>query len=899
MIYCSHSGPAVGSAGPERDTIHRRFARTYRPLMPPDAADPRPFQAQTPMLRQYFQMAEDHPGVLIAMRVGDFYEFYGDHATRAASALEITLTGREDGSNGRIPMAGVPFHSVEKYLARLMQKGHRVALCEQLEDPKSAKGLVKRGITRVLTPGTLLEDSMLPQNQSAYLTAVCVQGDRTGLATLDLSTGEFVVTEVSREQAADLLAAELARLRPAELLVGPETESIEALGAGIGAATLAFQPPKPDRAQRLLLDHFRTATLDGFGLRDQPAAVVAASAVLTYAAQNQVSVDHVDSLQTYSVEAYLRIDPSTRRSLELTQNLGDGGRRYTLLSVLDLTVSSMGARLMRRWVEQPLRDARTIQNRQEAVGRLIAQPMVRADIRDGLRPIADLERLVSRVSTGTATPRDLGALRDSLRALQTLAEPLFRVGLGRIQELREEISDHEDLRHLLQNALAEELPLTLRDGGIIRPGFDPELDKLRDLSRNGKSYIAELEQKERERTGISQLKVGFNSVFGYYLEVSRTLSDRVPPEYIRKQTTANAERYITAELKDHESLVLGAQEKSTALESDLFHRVRQRVAGHAGSLLQTARALAELDTLAALAEVAVVRRYVRPDVLPEDHPHPVLSIRGGRHPVVEAETTAFVPNDLNIDDNERVLVITGPNMAGKSTYLRQIALIVAMAQMGSYVPAEAVSLRVCDRIFARIGAKDELALGQSTFMVEMVESAAILNHATEHSLVVLDEVGRGTSTFDGLSIAWAMVEHLADGGVPTLFATHYHQLNTLADQLANVRNYRVAVEERGEELVWTHRVLPGGADRSYGIHVARMAGVPRSVLRRATEILGQLEGERPVAAVSPRTQKLQLSLFEFEEPPVLQELRNLNLNGLTPLEALRLLDDWQRNLEKS
>ena len=866
------------------------------------------------MLQQYFAVKAEHPGVLLAMRVGDFYEFYGEDAETAASALEITLTAREDGGNGRIPMAGVPFHSVEKYLARLLQKGLKVALCDQLENPKEAKGLIKRGVTRVLTPGTLVEDSMLNSGQSNFLAAICVQDGRAGLAILEPSTGEFAVTELCGDSTQEMLLQELVRIRPAELLLGPCSEGLAELAPSLGAAVSEQATLSVDRALRKLAEQFRVANLQGFGCEDKPSAVVAASMILAYAERNKLPLAHVSTLSTYSLDGFMRLDPATRRSLELTQNMADGSRRWTLLSVLDETVTPMGARLLRRWIEQPLLDPSAILARQDAVERMLKNALVRGDLVEALRRLADLERLVSRAATGIAGPRDLAALRNSLAALPVIAEPLRKLGVGRIQELREMISDHSELALLLHKAIVLDPPHTLRDGGVMREEFDLELDKLRDLSKNGKGYIAGLEQKEREKSGISQIKVGFNSVFGYYLEVPKSQAARVPEEYIRKQTTANAERYITAELKEHESLVLGAQEKAVALEADIFNRVRLKVADSAQSLLQTARALAEIDVLAALAEVASRRNYTRPEITNED----ILYIRSGRHPVVEATGSGFVPNDSDLRDSgsrlqapgvasdprasslepgasSRCLILTGPNMAGKSTYLRQNALIILMAQIGSFVPAAECRMGLCDRIFARIGAKDELALGQSTFMVEMVEAANILNHATEHSLVILDEIGRGTSTYDGLAIAWAMIEHLVDIGAKTLFATHYHQLNALADQMPTVANYRVAVEELGDDIVWTHRVLPGGTDRSYGIHVARMAGVPPTVLKRSAEILAELErkSEAP-KAITPSTQKLQLTLFEFEEPPVVKALQNLDLNQLTPMEALRLLDEWKR-----
>ena len=851
------------------------------------------------MMQQYFTAKAEHPGVLLAMRVGDFYEFYGEDAETAAAALEITLTGREDGTNGRIPMAGVPFHSVEKDLARLLQKGLKVALCDQLEDPKAAKGLVKRGVTRVLTPGTLVEESMLSAGKNNFLAAICIQDGKAGLALLDPSTGEFAVTEMVGDSTQELLLQELARIRPSELLIGPNAEGYgDVASTALGAAVTDAQPLNFDRASKKLIDRFQVSNLQGFGCEDKPSAVIAASMILAYAEKNHLSLNHVDSLSTYSVDGFMCLDMATRRSLELAQNMMDGGRRYTLISVLDETVTAMGARLIRRWIEQPLLDIGTIQARQNAVERFVGQAIVRGDLREALRKLSDLERLVSRAATGMAGPRDLAALRNSLLALPLLSDPLRKVGLGRIQELREQISDHAELALLLDRAIVTEPPHSIRDGGIIREEYDLELDKLRDLSRNGKGYIATLEVSEREATGINNLKVGYNAVFGYYIEVSKVHSEKVPEHYIRKQTTANAERYITAELKNHESLVLGAEEKATSLEADLFNRLRVRVAEHAKALLQTARALAEIDTLAALAEVASRRGYVRPEIVEED----ILEVVSGRHPVVEATNPGFVPNDTELGIGElptRIVILTGPNMAGKSTYLRQNALIVLMAQCGSFVSAKSAKLGVCDRIFARIGAKDELALGQSTFMVEMVESANILNHAQERSLVILDEVGRGTSTYDGLAIAWAMIEHLAELGSKTMFATHYHQLNALAEQIPGIANFRVAVEEFGDDVVWTHRVLAGGTDRSYGIHVARMAGVPQEVLLRAGEILSELEDKSDGPKAIPTThQKLQLSLFEIEQSPMEKELKKLDVNALTPLEALKLLDSWKRKFLK-
>jgi DNA mismatch repair protein MutS len=848
-------------------------------------------KGQTPIMRQYFEAKVGREDVLLAMRVGDFYEFYGPDAETAARELDIVLTGREDGANGRVPMAGVPFHSLERYLARLVAKGHKVAVCEQLEDPKKAKGLVKRGVTRVYTPGTLLEDSMLETGANSFLASICFHDGKAGLACLDPSTGELIVTEIEGPGLNERILQELARIRPAELLADDDAQDVAKVASeGLGLAVSRKRRPKPEHAAGSLLKQFDVASLAGFGIETKPCATVAASMVVEYARANGLALGHVTGISCYSVDGFVRLDPSTRRSLELTQNMSDGGKAHTLLDALDSTVTSMGSRLLRRWIEQPLLDRGAIESRLDAVGRLVAHAVSRAELRAALKKFGDIERLVARACAGVATPRDLAALRASLDAAPDLDEGLRKVALGRLSDLRRGLGDHSGLAHQLRMALVDDPPPLLRDGGVIKDGFDLELDKLRDLARSGKDYIARLESAERSATGIDKLKVGFNSVFGYYLEVPKSQAARVPGHYVRKQTTANAERYITAELKDHESAVLGAEEKAQALESDIFHRLRSVVASQARALLQTARSVAEADVLASFAETAAFRGYARPEIVDDD----VLIAREARHPVVEL-SGPFVPNDVELDEDRRVVVLTGPNMSGKSTYLRQTALLAVMAQMGSFVPAKELRIGLCDRIFTRVGAKDELALGQSTFMVEMIESANILNNATPRSLVVLDEVGRGTSTFDGLAIAWAMAEDLAARRSKTLFATHYHQLNELAEQAAGVVNMRVAVEEIGDRVVWTHRVVPGGADRSYGIQVARMAGVPPSVLKRAAEILARLEEEgRGQVAVPVSLATVQMKLFEAEEPEVVRELAALDLTRITPIEALLKLDEWKK-----
>ena len=845
------------------------------------------------MLQQYFQAKDAHPGVLVAMRVGDFYEFYGEDAETAAATLEITLTGREDGKNGRISMAGVPFHSVEKYLARLVAAGHKVALCDQVEDPKKAKGLVRREVTRVLTAGTLLEDAMLQAGANNFLAAVSIVDGKAGLATLDPSTGEFLVTEIDGDRVPERILQELSRLMPAELLTTPGTEEWpEAAKQSLGIVTTEKAPPDAHRAEQTLLKQFQVANLGGFGIAGKTGAIVAATMVLDYAQSNGLNLSHVDSLATYSVDGFMRLDPSTRRSLELTQNLSDGTKRNTLLQTLDHTITSMGARLLRRWIDQPLLDRAEITQRHGAIERLAGHALVRGDLRDALKKIADIERLVSRCATGLASPRDLSSLLQSLEALPDVDDALRKVALEHLHTLRQNLHLHEDLADILRRSIVAEAPLVARDGGVIRPGYDAELDALRELSKNGKQFIAKLESQERAATGIDKLKVGYNSVFGYYLEVGAAHLSKVPEHYIRKQTLANAERYITAELKEHESAVLGAEEKAIALEVSLFEKIRDKVSAHGPVLLKTARAIAELDVLGSLTEAALRNRYVRPELVEED----IIEIHEGRHPVVDAQVGKFVPNDLSLGDQTRLVVLTGPNMSGKSTYLRQSALIALMAQIGSFVPASSCKLGLCDRIFTRIGAKDEIALGQSTFMVEMVESANILNNATERSLVILDEVGRGTSTFDGLAIAWAMAEHLAKLRAKTLFATHYHQMNAIAEQMSGVENFRVSVEEIGDRVIWTHRVLPGGTDRSYGLQVAKMAGVPPSVVRRAEEVLASVDSREKPVQVAASVQNLQMTLFELESHEVVKALEGLDVNSLTPIQALLMLEELKRKV---
>ena len=871
------------------------------------------------MLQQYFRLKAEHPDVLLAMQVGDFYEFYGEDAEIAARELEIALTGREDGSNGRIPMAGVPIHAYERYFARLVQKGYRVAVCDQVEDPKLAKGLVKRRITRVLTPGTVLEDSMLDARANNYLVAAVLGEPVHGLGVVDVSTGEFLTTEIAGERRQEKLLDELFRLQPAEVLVPEDHEELiqtlrEQLSATI--TPVPMQEWVGREARAILLHHFGVESLRGFGCEEFTRGLDAAALALRYLQQNQMTaLEHIRTLATYSVERFMYLDATARRHLELTQNLVDGSRRYTLLAALDNTCTPMGARLLKRWLDEPLLEPEAIAARLDAVDALAQQNLHRDALRQMLRPLADLERLAARASTGTANARDLVALRQSLQRLPALyaeAESLLHAlpqPSALLATLVPRLMPMHDLCTLLERALVDDPPADLRSGGVIRDGYDPELDRLRQVRTDGKQWIAQLEATERQRTGIPSLKVGYNAVFGYYLEVSKPHLSKVPPDYIRKQTLANAERFITPELKEQEAILLGAEERMNALEFELFARVRGEVARHTPHLQSLAKAIAQLDVLCAFAENAIRHRYTRPLVDTEDRIH----IIAGRHPVVERfSEKPFVPNDCRLDPTQRLIILTGPNMSGKSTYIRQNALIVLMAHIGSFVPAERAEIGLVDRIFTRVGARDELATGQSTFMVEMTETANILNNATPRSLVILDEIGRGTSTYDGLAIAWAVAEYLHAIGCKTLFATHYHYLNELANRLEGIANYRVAVKEQGDRILWLHKVLPGGTDRSYGVHVARMAGAPPEVVQRAEQILREFErrgvqgavqcrGGRPPAptddAPAIRTKKLQLTLFEAEAHPVLEALRALDIATLSPVEALMKLDALKRMIE--
>ncbi|MBI3945085.1 MAG: DNA mismatch repair protein MutS [Armatimonadetes bacterium] len=853
----------------------------------------------TPMLQQFTAIKRQHPDVLLLFRLGDFYELFGDDATIAAPILDVVLTGRDVGPQGRLPMCGVPYHSVEKHIAKLIAAGHRVAICDQVEDPRFARGLVRRKVTRIVTPGTLLEDSMLDAKANNYLAAVAGAIGGYGLAIVDVSTGEFLVTQIGGETAEADLLEELSRLSPAEVLVPADAEGLE--GALRRALSLNVTPRDgrtggTDAARERLLRHFGVTSLRGFGCEGLPLAIQAADMALEYLRQTHVaSLQHLKTVGTYATQQFMILDAATRRNLELTASLGEGSRAKSLLNVIDATVTPMGARLLRHWLEQPLLAVADIEDRQEVVRELHESLLVREELRAPLRKVADMERLIARIATGTATARDLLSLRASLERIPDVREALAGAQAAPTLSLREALHLLPEVVDLIGRAIREDAPLSLRDGGLIREGFDDELDTLRRNSAEGKAWIAGLEATERERTGIKSLKVGFNNVFGYYIEVSKPNLQFVPDNYTRKQTMVNAERFITSELKEYEALVLGAEEKITELEYRLFQQVREKVATRADAVLACARVLAQIDVLAGLAQVASERYYVRPEVDDSDS----IEITNGRHPVVEKYQTEerFVPNDVVLNGaDHQLLIITGPNMAGKSTYLRQVALITLLAQIGSFVPADRARIGIVDRIFTRVGAQDDLASGQSTFMVEMNETANILNNATARSLLILDEIGRGTSTYDGLAIAWAVAEHIRQIGCKTLFATHYHHLNEMEKTQEGVRNYRIAVKEEADRIVWLRKIMPGGTDRSYGVEVARLAGLPGSVITRARAVLAALEEQDAGApglpsdrAVVPAAQTVQLKLFDVEPDPVVAELRKLDVTTMTPVEALTVL----------
>ena len=826
----------------------------------------------TPMMKQYHEIKRRFPGKMVFFRLGDFYEMFYEDAVVASRELEITLTARnKDKAGAPVPMCGVPYHSVDGYIARLLRKGYRIAICEQVEDPKTARKLVHREVTRILTPGTVVEEVLLEPKDHNYLGSLILTGEGSGLAFIDLSTGDFVTTELTGSDAWDRSLDELSRFRPRELLLpedgsNPLKEKLARDWPGEWVASpLDGWAFNADYAFRLLLEHFSVATLAGFGCEDHPLAISAAGALIHYIRETQLSqLGKIAALRFFEPRDYLKLDNSTVKNLELIETM-EGDRKGSLLSVLDVTRTGMGGRLLKSWLLTPLLNAGELDKRLDAVEVLTKDVVGHDRLVRRLGEIHDVERLVSRVTLGTASPRDVLALRDSLCAVPAIRSSLESCGAATLQQIRSKLDDLPDVVQLIQNAIAEEPPASSLDPGIIRSGFSAELDELRAIRRSGKTYIASLEARERERTGIQSLKVKFNQVFGYFIEVTRPNLPQVPTGYVRKQTLVNCERFVTEELQEYEEKVLRAEERIAELEKDLFDQVRKTIAGQAGRIQATARLLGELDVYAALAEVAIKNDYVRPQLVESDE----ICVQQGRHPVVEFQSRPFIANDLYMNTTtDQLLILTGPNMGGKSTFLRQTALIVILAQMGSFVPARQARIGLVDRIYTRVGASDNLARGQSTFMVEMIETANILNTATNGSLILLDEVGRGTATFDGLSIAWAVAEYLAQNPqhrAKTIFATHYHELTKMADVQPGVKNYCMAIREAGNEIVFLRKVVAGTADKSYGIEVARLAGLPREVLRRASQILERLERKEIDLTGRPRARSADEVLGEIQK----------------------------------
>jgi DNA mismatch repair protein MutS len=904
----------------------------------------------TPLMRQYSAIKKDHPSALLFFRLGDFYELFFDDAVLAAKELQITLTARNKEKGMAVPMCGVPYHAAEGYISKLIRRGYKVAVCEQVEDPRLAKKLVRREVTRIVTPGTAA-DSSLSSEENNFLAAAVTTGERAGFAALDLSTGEFRATEFSGEGAERRIQDELQQLRPKELLYASSAPLFEKPvngGTGVSPVQMSSErPPVPtrsagspwaltplddwifasDHAIPLLENQFGVLSLEGFGLARKPAAAAAAGAILYYVRSTQRgSLDHVDRIGFYERQHCLVLDAVTVRNLELIEPLFAGtDSGVTLFRSMDATVTPMGKRLLRAWMLRPSLDASEINLRLDAVEEQVRQTIAREELRQALEGVLDLERLLSRVTLETANPRDLVALAASLGRIPAVRGTLSHLSSERLKSLHASIDELSDVRTRIEQTLIPEPPISLNDGGVVQPGADRELDELRELSRHGKQFLAQMEQRERERTGISSLKVRFNSVFGYYLEISKANQHLAPAEYERRQTLVNAERFTTPELKEYETKILDAQEKIVEIERRMFAELRAAIAGEARRIRQTALALAEVDVLASFAHLSALRNYCRPQF--DDSSE--VEIVGGRHPVIEQQEFAgqtfsgqdlssrdsaaydshknyrFVPNDLYLNSTTHtILVLTGPNMGGKSTYLRQTALIVILAQMGSFVPASKARLGIVDRVFTRIGASDNLARGRSTFMVEMTETAAILHTATPKSLILLDEIGRGTATYDGLAIAWAAIEYLhARTRAKTLFATHYFELTELAEQLSGVKNYHVSVKETGTGIVFLRRVEPGAADRSYGIEVAKLAGLPDEVVRRAREVLAEHENAESrlssqiAAGDSPAPRAAQLTIFTPLSQPVLERLRELDLNRLTPLEALNLLAELKNQIQ--
>ena len=879
--------------------------------------------ALTPMMQQYMAIKEQYKDCILFYRLGDFYEMFYDDALTASRELEITLTGKNCGQEERAPMCGVPYHAVDVYLNKLVAKGYKVAICEQAEDPKQAKGIVKREVIRIVTPGTNLSQQALDEGRNNYLMCLVYDNNQFGLAITDISTGDFYTTEVATLKE---LYDEIHRFSPSEIICN---DSFYMSGASlddfkdrlhVSVSTLDTWYMDEAVSVQKIKEHFKVASLDGLGLTDFPSGTLAVGALLLYLYETQKNtLDNLTKITPYRSGGYMIIDSATNRNLELIETLREKQKKGSLLWVLDKTKTAMGARLMRNWIEQPLIEKKKITTRQDAVEELYNDMITREEIREYLNAVYDLERLVTRISYRTANPRDLIAFKTSLGMIPPVKQLLSQAKSAELKEIDERMDCLEDIYDLIEKSIQDDPPIMIREGGMIKEGYNEDVDKFRLSRTEGKTWLAELEAREKEKTGIKNLRVRYNKVFGYYLEVTNSYKELVPEDWTRKQTLANAERYITPELKELEDMILGAEDKLAALEYDLYCEVRDSIGEQVVRIQETAKAIAHLDVLASLACVAQSNDYVRPSINTKG----VIDIQGGRHPVVEKmnNNQMFIDNDTYLDNkNHRISIITGPNMAGKSTYMRQSALIVLMAQIGSFAPAKSANIGIVDRIFTRVGASDDLASGQSTFMVEMTEVANILRNATSRSLLILDEIGRGTSTFDGLSIAWAVVEHISNPkllGAKTLFATHYHELTELEGKLDSVNNYCIAVREQGDDIIFLRKIIRGGADKSYGIQVARLAGVPDSVIDRAKEISSWLE-ETDVTDKAKNLQvrtsakkkevvreavpaEKQMSLFDIypADHPVLKELAGLDVSNMTPIQALNTLYELQKRLKET
>jgi DNA mismatch repair protein MutS len=873
----------------------------------------------TPMMQHYLKTHEEYKDCILFYRLGDFYEMFFDDAKVVSKELELTLTGKSCGAEERAPMCGIPYHAAETYLTRLVKKGYKVAICEQVEDPKLAKGMVKREVTRVVTPGTTLNAQALDETKNNYIMCIAYIGDHYGISSADITTGDYYVTEVDSERK---LLDEVNKYQPTEIICN-EAFYISGIDIddmknrmGIVIYSLDAWYFSDETAQMTLKDHFKVRDLEGLGLADYDSGVVAAGALLKYLYETQkTTLSNLVAIHPYTTGKFMIIDSSTRRNLELVETLREKQKRGSLLWVLDKTRTAMGARTLRSFVEQPLIERTEIEERYDAIDEFNTNAITREEIREYLNPVYDLERLITRVTYQTANPRDLIAFRNSIHMLPPIKTLMSDFQSPLLKRLYEQLDTLDELYELIERSIAEEPPLTLHDGGILKEGYNEEVDRLRKAKTDGKSWLADLEAKEREKTGIKNLKIKYNKVFGYYLEVTNSFKDLVPDYFTRKQTLANAERFITPELKELEDVILGAEDKLIVLEYELFREVRQKVADEVVRIQKTAKAVAQIDVFASLATVAEQNNYCRPKLNEKG----LIDIKDGRHPVVERmiQNEMFVANDTYLDNgSNRVSIITGPNMAGKSTYMRQSALIVLMAQIGSFVPAKSAKIGIVDRIFTRVGASDDLASGQSTFMVEMSEVANILRNATSNSLLILDEIGRGTSTFDGLSIAWAVVEHISNPrllGAKTLFATHYHELTELEGKLNSVNNYCIAVKEKGDDIVFLRKIVKGGADKSYGIQVAKLAGVPDNVIERAkeiveelsnndiTEIVQNISAEGSSKRSKPKLDEVdleQISLLDtMDNDTILNELKELDLGQMTPIEAMNKLYELQNKVK--